>query len=249
MPTLAIIILGGLAAVYAVANVAEWLIRRGAVELDRDTLDNVWRREARGAGVWKSIETVAFICLLAGLAIIFRVIKLKLGAFWGYGTLAVGMAIFCLASVLRAWISHAAYAAEAPNTKASGGARTGALLTTLAECMLGGAVCWYVFTHVTWPSNSNGRNTASSNTATTGTGTGTGTSNSTRPSDYIGESEAVELLGKNAKFLKALAAHKDVRSREKNGVTEYRRDDIIKTKDAGLPSAEDLGLEPEADRN
>jgi len=248
MPTtFAIIIFGGLAAVYAVANVSEMLIRRGAMELDRDTLDKVWRREARGASVWKTIETIAFVLLLGGLATIFRVIKL--GAFWGYGTLAVGMATFCFASVLRAWISHSAYSAEAPNTKASGGARSGAVLTTLAECLLGGAVCWYVFTHVTWPASV--RNLVSAPPAATSTSTSTSasTGTSTRPSMFIGESEAVALLGKDLKFLKALVRHKDVRSREQNGVTEYRRDDIVTTKDAGLPSAEDLGLEPETATN
>src|SRR5689334_1900830 len=116
--TFLIIIFGGLAAVYMVANLADSLIRRGAAELDRDTLDKVWRREAARAGVWKTVETIAFVCLLGGLAIIFRIIKLNNGAFWGYGTLAVGMGVFCLGSVLRAWISHSAYAAEAPNSKA-----------------------------------------------------------------------------------------------------------------------------------
>ena len=240
------IVLGGLAAVYAVQHIVDALIRRGAMELDRDTLDRVWRRESKRAGIWKTIESVAFALILGGLAIIYGVFQIPNGQFWGFGALAGGMGTFCIATVLRAWVSHSAYSAEAPNTKASRGARTGAVMTTIAECLLGGAVCWYVFTHVTWPASVRNLVSAPPASTSTSTSTSTGTSTSTRPSMFVGESEAVELLGKNAKFLKALAERKDIRSREQNGVTEYHRDDIIKTRRDGLPSAEDLGLEPES---
>jgi hypothetical protein len=241
-----IILFGSMAAVYAVQFIAESLIRKGAMQLDRDTLDRVWKTEARRLGILRGVETLSFFLLLAGLAMFVGLVSVPYRQFWSYGCIAVGIAFYCGASILRSWNTRAAYAAEAPNSKASSGARTGAILTTMAEFVLGGAVCFYVFTHVNYPPSL--KNLASSPPANTATSTSTGT-NSTPPpapapqnSEFIGEADAVKLLGKDVKFLKALADHSYVLSSGRDGATQYNRDDIIKLKRDGFPSNDELEL-------
>jgi hypothetical protein len=239
-----LLVLGGLAVAHVMASVGESLIRRGALLLPRDTLDRVWAREARSSKIWKAGETTALVVMVAGLLKAWGIIASKEA--WGIPAVAIGFGMFCASSVLRAWLCRAAYAAEAPGTEATRNALFAGILTTLAECAVGVAVCGYIYTHLvpSSPSSPPRTTNATSTMVSTSTSTSTGPAPN-RAKDFVSEAEALELLpGKDAKYLHTLAEQNWIRSKKKGTESEYHRDDIIKQKAAGLPGPEELNTQP-----
>ncbi len=250
--TLLLIVIGGLALAHIAASIGESMIRRGALVLDRETVERVYAREQRYASIWKWCETLAGIAIIVGLLKAWGIAG-GTGA-WGIPTVAVGFGLFCASSVLRAWLCHRAFAVEAPRTQATRGALVAGLLTTLAECAVGFAVCGYLFNPKLFSFSHKPSQVASSTSTSTSTGTGvsplptptpTPAPPTQNPRTFITERDALALLpGKDAQYLRALADQKWIRS-EKNGDTRlYHRDDIIKQKAAGLPGPDELKVEP-----
>jgi hypothetical protein len=245
-----LLVLVGLAVAHVMSSVGEWLIRRGALQLDRDTIDRIWARDARTSTFWKSGESIAVVVMIAGMLKAWGIIPGKQS--WGIPAVALGFGLFCASSIVRAWLYRAAFAAEAPGSKASRGALFAGVLTTLAECAVGFAVCGYIYSHLpSAPSASSApsRPTAGTTSITTSssTSTSTNTAVSPKPKFYVSQTEALELLpGKDVRYLQGLVDTKRVRTRQDGGKTEYHRDDIVKEKEAGLPGAEELNLEPVA---
>jgi hypothetical protein len=244
--TLLLIVFGGLAFAYVFTSIGESLIRKGAVELDRDALDRILKRELRNAVYWKSGEMLAVALMIAGLlkawGFIPSTAPLIGGSKWGIPAIAIGFALFCLSSISRAWICRAAFAEGAPNSKASRGAFTAALLTTFAELAVGLAVCSYIYTHLEKSRPATG--TVEQVNESGSSGDPAESEKPKPPPKWINATEALQLLkGKNQEYLDAIAARKDIRSQKSDkGTMEYHREDIIILKRDGMPSYEELNL-------
>ena len=243
--TLLLIVFGGLAFAYVVASIGDSLIRKGTVELDRDALDRIFKRELRKAVYWKSGEMLAVVLMLAGV--------LKSWGFfpsstpligsgkWGIPSIAIGFSLFCLSSILRAWICRDAFAEGAPNSKASRGAFIAALLTTFAELAVGVAVCSYIYAHIEKSKPSPGTVEQVNENGTNGDPAAPAPK---PPPKWISAADALQLLkGKNQEYLDAIAARQDIRSQKTDkGTIEYHREDIMILKRDGMPSWEELNL-------
>ena len=235
---LILLVICGLGAAHVLSIIGDALINKGALLLDRDVLNRVLIRDARGSKVWVCGETIAVIVMVLGVLKAWGKISGKEP--WGIPAVAIGFGLFCAANIARAWMRRVAFEAEAPGSKASKGALFAGLLTTVAELAVGIAVCGYIYTHMHHSSPS--PSTPAPTTLNPTTPTQPGEQNQTQA--YVSETEALALLpGKNAAYLKALADQKFIRVKSVNGATEYHRKDIVDQKYAGLPGAEELGLD------
>ena len=234
MSTFHLIVFGGLVGVFAVSSIAEGIMASRTAALDPHTRERIFQREASAAILWRIAHFVALVLVLAGVLRTWGIVNVTN---YPYSAVAIGLAIFCASSVLRSWFASRAYHAEAPDTPASRGAFSAAVMVSIAEIALGGGVCWYVFSHRTPPGGAKTNPPA----ATAKNPTAVPAAKGMQPAQWIGEAEALQLLpGKDAAYLQALARRADVRSRDAGGEARYHRDDIVKMKLAGLPGAEEI---------
>ena len=240
------VIIGGVIGAFVVSTIAQNLVEKNALSLDRDLRERIWRREAQTLTWWRLLETGGIAAMIAGMAKMLGIISMS--GSWGIPTMAIGFAVVCLATSLRTWLSNKAYAIEAPGTPASRSAFSAAVWVTLTEFSLGCVVCWFVFSHI--PAGKISVPTTPSTATIPAVTPSPTTPSDSRDALWVDEAEALRLLkGKDAAYLKALAARKDVRARDENGKTEYRRDDISAMKLAGLPSMEELTASLENAKN
>ncbi|HEY3322464.1 MAG TPA: hypothetical protein VGP72_18525 [Planctomycetota bacterium] len=215
--------------VFIVSAIASLLVRRAASRLDFSTLERIARREDQGVAWWRAPDILGITLMLGGMLIILGILKAP--AAWGLPSMVIGLFSLCLATSWRAWLSRRAFSAEAPGSPASRSALWAAVIVTLSEAALGGFVCWNVF-----PIKA-----AAKRTATSATKPAEKESPQPEKSLWVDEAEALRLLpGKNAAYLKALAQRQDVRTQSAAGRTLYHSDDIEKTKQAGLPSWDEI---------
>ena len=237
---LLLIVFGGLIVAHVLTSIGEALIGKGVLELEREALNRVYKREAGGAVIWKSGEMLAMVIMFAGLFKVWSGVNSLGGGRWGIPAVAIGFTLFCLANVIRGWVCHNAYAREAPGTKACRGALIAGVLTTLAECAVAFAVCGYIYTHLpkTRPATQDPGDTAATDDKPK--------PKPAAPPAWVNEDEALKLMkNRNHEYLKAISApdRQDVRARKnEKGELEYLRDDIEKLKDAGMPTWEELNL-------
>jgi hypothetical protein len=94
-------------------------------------------------------------------------------------------------------------------------------------------VCWFIFSTPIVTRAAKSKPVAASQ-ATVDPETGVVT-------QWVSEEEGVALLkNKDARYFRALAKWDDFRTKEEGGQTLYLRDDVVKRKDAGLPTEEEL---------
>ena len=241
-----IVIIGGVIGAFVVSTIAQNLVEKNALSLDRDLRERIWKREAQTFSWWRLLESAGIAAMIAGMAKMIGFIHSSVD--WGIPTMAIGFTIVCLATSLRTWLSNKAYSIEAPGTPASRSAFSAAIWVTITELSLGCAVCWFIFSHI--PAGSKTSATTTPAVTVTGVAPSPATPSESRDALWVDEGEALRLLkGKDAAYLKALATRKDIRAREENGKTEYRRDDISAMKLAGLPSMEELTASLEQTKN
>lgn len=227
------VIIGGVIGAFVVSTIAQNLVQKNALMLDRDLRERIWKREAESANWWRLLESAGIVAMFAGLARMMGLFRSPLN--WVIPTMAIGFTVVCLATSLRTWLSRKAYAIEAPGTPASRSAFNAAVWVTITEVSLGCIVCWFVFSSLS--------NTSRTNTSAPTTPTVNSPVMPRESADmlWIDESEALRLLkGKDAAYLKSLVAGDYIRARDEGGKSEYRRDDISATKLAGLPTPEDI---------
>src|SRR5206468_3583774 len=119
--------------VFVISNIAQSMIDRNAVSLDRDLRDRVWKREAGTLTFWRLPEALGIGAMIVGFL---NMIGMLGPRTWGVHTMAAGFTLLCLTASLRAWLANSAYKTEAPGTPASRSAFQAAMLVTLAEVSL-----------------------------------------------------------------------------------------------------------------
>jgi hypothetical protein len=222
-------------AVFIVSSMAANMVERAATLLDRETLDRIWKRQVRTTLYWRIPDVLGIGMLIAGVLKMLGILRIFTDTAWGIPTMTLGLAVISVACCLRAWLTQHAYVNEAPDTPASQKALQSAVIVTVAEVLLAGGVCWYVFTHL--PSSSSTPRQATQRPAP-----GVTTPEDSAPRKlWVDQDEALKMLpGKSAAYLDALVRRQDVRGKKENGRTLYRADDIKQTKVAGLPTDEEV---------
>jgi hypothetical protein len=245
---LQLLFFAALLGVFIISSAAHSMVERSAAALDRDTRERIWQRLIQGLWWWRAPDIAGVTLMIAGVLRTFGLLPAIAGVAWGMPSMAIGLALVSIASSIRAWMESAAYSHAAPDNQASRSARNAAFVVTAAELCLASVVCWFVFTHATiftGPARSSGTGPSRSGSAAQGKETqGKETPGSEPPAAeplWVDQTEAVKLLkGKDAAYVDALAARKDIRSKVENGRKLYHRGDIVEMKRAGLPSMEEL---------
>jgi hypothetical protein len=234
--------IGGVIGVFVVSMISDSLVERSAVKLDQNVRSRVFERQATTSLWWRIADGIGFLLMLVGMAKAAGMIKAS--GSWGIPSMAIGLAVVCIASSMRAWMAQRAYGVEAPQTPASKSATTAAILVSASELILALLVCSFVFTspRVTGGGGNTQPKTKPAGTAAAAAGT---PEKSPEETLWVDQNEALRLLkGKSPEYLEALVARQDIRDRNTDGKREYRRDDISAMKIAGLPSEAELKLAP-----
>jgi hypothetical protein len=236
MSTFQLILIGGIVGIIGVSHIADALITKDAINLDAGVRARIWERQARSALWWRVIEFIGMVLIAVGVLRTWGILKLTNSPFT---CIAIGMAIYCLSSILKSWSAQRSYNVEAPGTPASRSAATAAMLTTVAELVLGAGICWYVFanrvppggkpplgptTQAPMPANSNQKPSTAAGGA-----------------EWVDQAEALKLIKKDADYLEVLVRRTDVRAREIGGAKQYLRSDIDQMiTQTGLPDEDEL---------
>ena len=236
--------IGGVIGVFLVSMVSDSLVERSAIKLDQQVRSRVFERQASSSIWWRIADGIGFLLMLVGMAKAAGMIKAS--GSWGIPSMAIGLAVVCVASSMRAWMSQRAYGVEAPQTPASRSALKAAILVSASELILALLVCSFVFTSTRVAGGSTQKKTPSPAAVPVTAGAKTDSPEDTL---WVDQQEALRLLkGKTAEYLEALVARKDIRDRNSNGKREYRRDDISAMKVAGLPSDAELKVPAAIDK-
>jgi len=235
-PNLQYFILGAIIGVFVISRVADAMIDRAAILLDRDTRDRIWKRETLTLLWWRAPDLIGIAAMVAGICKTQGL--LRGGGAWGMPTMAAGLIVICMSTILRSWLVRSAYRSEAPGTPASESASKAAVLVTGAEILLAACIGYFILLPLaTAPSPT--LNTASTQPA-----------NSKGPQAgddkhgdlyWVSEPEALTLLkGKDAAYLDLLVRAGEVRIQKDKSQKKFRRDDISQSLIAGLPDEKDL---------
>ena len=238
MSNLGIYLIAAIIGAYLVSMLMDGVIQTASAELGRDIRERIWQRQARGARYWRSLDTLGFLLVAAGILKVLGVLHTarSMGA-WGIPCMVLGLLAVCSASTLRICMLSRYYRAEAPDTKAYRQSRKAALMVSLTEVALGLFVCGFVFIPL-FARAEPAPNITSFDAPSAGAQTA---GDKTPEKIWVDEREALQLLpGKNAEYLNLLVQHDDVRSVLQDGRTLYHRDDIVKTVETPLPTVEDL---------
>jgi hypothetical protein len=235
MSTFQLILIGGIVGIIGVSHIADAMITKDAVNLDAGVRARIWERQARSALWWRVIEFIGMVLIAVGVLRTWGILKLTNSPFT---CIAIGMAIYCLSSILKSWSAQRSYSIEAPGTPASRSAVSAAMLTTVAEIALAAGIGWYVFANRVPP----GGKAAPGPTTQAPTTTNT---NKKAPAaagpEWVDQAEALKLIKKDADYLEVLVRRTDVRAREMDGARQYLRSDIDQLiTQTGLPDESEL---------
>ncbi|HYG78619.1 MAG TPA: hypothetical protein VEK08_26705 [Planctomycetota bacterium] len=226
--------------VYVVSRVADAMVERNSVLLDKETRERIWQRETLTLLWWRGPDIVGIGMMILGICKVVGLIRVK--GSWGIPVMAAGLMIIALSSIVRSWLIQRAHSAEAPDAAATKSAKSAALLVTVAELSLIALIGMFILAPAL---RSTGGGSSSQPAAEKGTA---GTKNVPASKDeptgdpfWVSEAEAVKMLkGPDASYLLLLVQAGEVRAQKEDGQPRFRRDDISQTLVAGLPSEEDL---------
>lgn len=239
--TAILIILGCIFAGMFISHMARSMLVKGAALVPPDERERIYQRQARFSHVTSLIEYTGYGVLALGIARIFGFIPGKSGVPWGLYCMAGAFVLLCAGKVLHSWLLAGAYRKESSESRAVGAAVRSALLITVFEVALAGGICWFIATRaVAVGGRSSAASTGSESGSDGADGADGGAGGEQARDLWIGEAEAVKILGKDAEYLRLLAQIKEVRTQAKDGQTWFRHDDVTGVKEAGLRSIEEL---------
>lgn len=232
-----LIFIGCVFAAHVFSQIAHGMVLRGSALVPPDERERIYQRQARIAGLLDLLDYAAIGILLVGMARCLGLIRYAPKTAWGLYAIGGGLALMCLAKVIRSWSLVGSYRAETTERNAVGAVVRAAVLVTVVEIALAGGVCWWMASN--WNRFSSGAGTSSSSSSGSDGTDGTD-EDSQRPSLLITKAEALKVLGKDDEYLQLLVQIREVRTEEEKGETKYRSDDVSGVKQAGLRSIEEL---------
>ncbi|MCK6471809.1 MAG: hypothetical protein L6R28_08685 [Planctomycetes bacterium] len=235
------VMLGCIFAGMFISQMAHSILLKGAALVPPDERERIYQRQARFSHITSLIEYIGYGVLVLGIARIFGLIRDKSGVPWGLYCMAGAFVLLCVGKVLHSWLLAGAYRKETSESRAVGAAVRSALLITVFEVALAGGICWFIATRAVAVGGRSSAVSTSDGNGSDGTDTTNGSGTETpRQDPWIGQAEALKILGKDEEYLQLLAQIKEVRTKVEEGETKYRIDDVTGVKEAGLRSVEEL---------
>jgi hypothetical protein len=245
--TFQLYIIGGLIICYVVSAVASGYAARAQEALPPDARERVFQRLARWSPFLYGLDALGVCGLILGMA---RVWGLLRGAFpyvWGFRLIVLGVAIFCLERTLHAWSEWSAQCDEPDAASSRRRALLSAAAVTLVQGVLAVTLCVWVFGNI--------RQAGQGYVAADGVIERPQAEDTPPPRGreihWVNEARALEILGKDKAYLDLLIPWAKpwagTRAKTIEGRTFYCAEDLVKLRDAGLPSVEELksALRPE----
>jgi hypothetical protein len=226
-------LIGALLICYVLASLAEAWAGNGIAGLETEVRGRIRERIRQWTWYLRAMDVVGVLLLLVALARLAGLLSDVLPSL-GEWALGLGVGFLCAERVLRAWNVWRAFLGEPAAQMVHRRALAAAAVVTLSQVLLAGLICWWAFFRSYRAGAEPGEEAPAPFLPEQEL------PGEQRQRQWVHESEALRLLGKDAAYLELLAAHDDAAvKRTANGIF-YDRRWLEFRRQAELPSLEDL---------